>query len=91
LDGLRNSKEEEMSDYIKYLESTTEVQALRIADLQAALMTALAKLNKCRIDLELGVQFDNCSDELYLTLYDILKAGEPYSNETTKKYKELNR
>jgi hypothetical protein len=79
-----------MSDYIKYLESTTELQALRIADLQAALMTALAKLNKCRIDLDLGVQFDNCPDELYLTLYDILKAGEPYSNETTKKYKELN-
>ena len=79
-----------MSDYIKYLESTTELQALRIADLQAALMTALAKLNKCRIDLDLGVQFDNCPDELYLTLYNILKPWEPYSNETTKKYKELN-
>lgn len=76
-------------DYIIYLETKICDQAFRIGDLEAALMVALIKVNKFRVDLELDISTDNCPPELYDNLLAILKAGEPYCLETTNKFKEL--
>jgi hypothetical protein len=75
--------------YISYLETKVCDQAFRIGELEASLIVALIKVNKSKTDINLGVTCDNCPEELYIKLLDILQKGIPYSRETTEKLKEL--
>jgi glutamate/tyrosine decarboxylase-like PLP-dependent enzyme len=67
------TKQEADSRYFAYMESTTELQAVRIKSLESALTTALIKLNKFDVALQMDIEPKRVPKDEYLSLLATLK------------------